>query len=45
METLVARCFADVGARAKGSTLRLPAPLMNKDLTFQPIDTKIMWVD
>ncbi len=38
-------CFADVGARAKGSTLCLPVPSVNKDLTFQTIDTKTAWVD
>ena len=45
IEMLAKRCFGDVGARAKGSTLRLPAPLVNEDVTFHPIDTKTAWVD
>ncbi len=39
------RCFTDVGAREKGSTLHLSAPSVNKDATFQPIDMTAVWVD
>ncbi len=45
IETLAKCYFADVGARAKGSTLHLPAPLVNEDVTFHPIDMKTAWVD
>ncbi len=45
IETLVERRFADMGARAKGSILHLPAPLVNKDLTFRPIDATVARVE
>ncbi len=45
MEMLAGRHFEDVGARANGSTLCLPAPLVKEDLTFQPTDKKTVCVD
>ncbi len=38
-------CFADMGARAKRSTLHLPVPLVNKYLTFQPTNATAPMVD